>query len=82
MTATEQALREIELYGFTLVRDVLDTGQVAAMREALIRSERQVGTDHTHRGAARHVANLPTLDPIFFQCVDHPKVLPLLEHFR
>lgn len=81
MTANPQAIQEIELYGFTLLEGVLDPDQVGPMREALIRCERDVGTEHTHRGSARHVSNLPTLDPLFFKCVDHPKVLPLLEYF-
>ena len=81
MTTFEQHIREIEIHGFTLVEGVLGPGEVEAMKKALIRCEREVGTDHTHRGRARHVANLPTLDPVFFTCIDHPKVLPLLEHF-
>ena len=81
MTDREQALAELDIYGFTVVPDVLDAGRVAAMKEALVRCEREAGTDHRHRGAARHVANLPTLDPVFFSCLDHPKVLPLLVHY-
>ena len=81
MTDHEQALAELDIYGFTVVHDVLDAGQVAAMKAALMRCEREVGTDHRHRGTARHVANLPTLDPAFFACLDHPKILPLLTHY-
>ena len=81
MTPFEQAVQELEIFGFTLVDAVLDSAEVGALRDALIRCEREVGTDHTHRGAARHVANLPTLDPVFFRCIDHPRILPLLEHF-
>ena len=80
MTDREQALAELDVYGFTVVHDVLDAAQVAAMKAALMRCEREVGTDHRHRGAARHVANLPTLDPVFFTCLDHPEILPLLVH--
>ena len=68
MTDREQALAELDIYGFTVVHEVLDAGQVAAMKAALVRCEREVGTDHRHRGTARHVANLPTLDPVFFAC--------------
>ena len=81
MTPHEQALAEIDIYGFTIVEEVLDPGQVAAMKEALIRCAEEVGTEHTHRGTARHVSNLPTLDRVFFPCLDHPRVLPLLEHY-
>ncbi len=81
MNELEQALREIEIYGFTVVEKVLAADEVAAMKEALIRCEREVGTDHTHRGTARHVSNLPTLDPVFFKAIDHPQILLLLEPF-
>jgi ectoine hydroxylase-related dioxygenase (phytanoyl-CoA dioxygenase family) len=81
MSPFEQSVQEIEIFGFTILDAVLSSGEVAAMQEALIRCDREAGTDHTHRGTARHVANLPTLDPVFFACIDHRKVLPLLEHF-
>ena len=72
---------EIEVYGFTLLENVLSGEDAAEMREALIRCEREVGTEHQHRGAARHVSNLPVLDRVFHPCIDHPRVLPILEHF-
>ena len=81
MNELEQAIQEIELYGFTLLESVLDSDTAAAMRQALIRCEQEHGTEHTHRGSARHVANLPVMDRIFHQCIDHPRVLPILEHF-
>ena len=81
MIAFEQQLKEIEFYGFTLLREVLKTDEVEEMKGALIRCEREFGTEATNRGSARHVSNLPTLDPVFFSCIDHPEVLPLLEHF-
>ncbi|MDE2734302.1 MAG: phytanoyl-CoA dioxygenase family protein [Gemmatimonadota bacterium] len=81
MNEIEQAIQEIEIYGFTLLESVLDSDTAASMRQALIRCEQEHGTEHTHRGAARHVANLPVMDRIFHQCIDHPRVLPILEHF-
>ena len=81
ITDREQALAEIDIYGFTVVNDVLDVDQVGKMKAALVRCERKVGSEHQNRGSARHVANLPTLDPIFFTCLDHPKILPLLIHY-
>jgi ectoine hydroxylase-related dioxygenase (phytanoyl-CoA dioxygenase family) len=80
MTEAEKAIQEIEVYGFTILERVLTEEQAVEMREALIRCEQQAGTDHKHRGTARHVSNLPTLDPVFFKAIDHPRVLPLLEH--
>ena len=81
MNDFDQAVHEIEIYGFTLLETVLDPTEVEQMREALIRCEQEVGTEQTHRGSARHVSNLPVLDPVFFRCIDHPRTLPLLEHF-
>lgn len=81
MNEFDQCVSEIEVFGFTVLKNVLDPQEADAMRTALIRCEKKEGTDHTHRGSARHVANLPVLDPIFFQCIDHPRTLPLLEYF-
>ena len=75
MNDFDQAVHEIEIYGFTVLETVLDPTEVEQMREALIRCEREVGTEHTHRGSARHVSNLPVLDPVFFRCIDHPRTL-------
>ena len=81
MNEQEQGLQELEIYGFTILESVVDTDTADAMRETLIRCAEDHGTEHTHRGSARHVSNLPVLDRIFHQCIDHPRVLPLLEHF-
>ena len=81
MNEREQAIQEIEVYGFTVLESVLTTDEADEMREALIRCDQAVGTEHTNRGAARHVSNLPVLDRVFHKCIDHPRVLPLLEHF-
>ncbi len=79
MSSIQQALYEVDIYGFTLVEDVLNAEEVAALRETLIRCEGEVGDEQKFLGKASHVANLPTLDPIFFPLVDHPKILPILE---
>ena len=81
MDEIAQAVREIEVYGFTLLEGVLSAAEVDQMRTALIRCEREVGTEHTHRGSARHVSNLPVLDPVFFSLIDRPRTLQILEHF-
>lgn len=81
MTEAELVIQEIDVYGFTILERVLSEEESVEMREALIRCEKEVGTEHTHRGSASHVANLPTLDPVFFKTLDHPRVLPILEHY-
>jgi hypothetical protein len=81
MTEAEKAIQEIDVYGFTILECVLTGEQTSQMRDALIRCEEEVGTEHKHRGEARHVSNLPTLDPVFWPTIDHPRTLPVLEHF-
>src|SRR5690242_17191356 len=81
MSEMERAIREIEIYGFTVLEHVLTPDEVLAMKAALIRCEQEYGTDHQFGGTARHVSNLPTLDPVFFPILDHPRTLPILEHF-
>ena len=81
MSDIQQHLFELDIYGFTIVEEVLTTGEAHAMREALIRCEERFGTETAHRGTARHVANLPIMDRIFHKTIDHPRILPLLEHF-
>ena len=81
ITPFMQAVHELEVFGFTLLDAVLNPDEVKAMREALIRCERQVDNADSRAGASPVVANLPTLDSIFFRCIDHPRILPLLEHF-
>lgn len=80
-TEVEKAVQEIEIYGFTILPSVLSAEEATAMRAALIECEKREGTETLHRGTASHVANLPTLDPIFFPTIDHARVLPILEHF-
>ena len=81
MSEYQQAIYEIDLYGFTIVKEVLTPDEVASLTEALIRSEQEVGETRPAPGACLHVANLPILNPIFFPVIDHPRVLPLLEHY-
>ena len=63
MTEFENAVYELDLYGFTVVERVLTSGQVASMREALVRLNDEVGEERSGEGSCRHVSNLPTLDP-------------------
>ena len=81
MTPLEQQILEIELFGFTIIPEVLTAAEAAHLREVMKRLEREQGTDSKHRGTARHVSNLTTLDRAFHPLIDHAKVLPVLEHF-
>ena len=63
----QQEKFEIEVYGYTIIKNVLTEDLASEIRDVLIHLDQQHGTDHRHLGTARHIANLPTYDPIFFQ---------------
>ena len=79
MDSFEQQLNELRIYGFCVVPDVLDQATVQTMRETLIDAAARLGVESTHRGSARHLANLVTINPVYFQTIDHARVLPLVE---
>ena len=73
-------LAELRIWGFTVIHDVLDTTAAAAMRDFVVEHALRIGVEHGHRGTALHLANLVTLDPMFLPVIDHPSVLPYVEH--
>ena len=79
MESLEQALLEMEVYGFTLLEGVLNPEEVFHLKECLIRCYDRTGHEQNFMGTAGHVTNLPTQDPLFFPLLDHPKILPILE---
>ncbi len=79
MASLAKQLLEIETYGFTLIADVLSDVQVGVLRAVNERLLASHGEDLVFYGRAGHVTNLPTRDPLYFPCIDHPRVLPLLE---
>ncbi len=79
MNDLRQALFEIDVHGFTVLDGVLDRAEVAAIRAVNERLLESHGEDLVFHGRAGHITNLPTLDPIYFPLIDHPRVLPLLE---
>ena len=79
MDDLEQHLFDIALYGFTVVKDVLCADAVASIRATNERLLETHGEDLVFHGRAGHITNLPVLDPIYFQCIDHGRVLPILE---
>ena len=81
MTETEKAIQEVDVYGFTILESVLSRDDADATRESLIACMAEHGTDSIHRGPAGHVANLPVMDKVFWPPIDHPRTLPILEHF-
>ncbi|MBS05367.1 MAG: hypothetical protein CMQ24_22075 [Gammaproteobacteria bacterium] len=79
MDKFEQQLTELRVFGFCIVENVLDASVVGEMRDTLVEAAARLGVESTHRGSARHLANLVTIDPIYFQAVDHARILPLVE---
>ena len=49
------------------------------MRDFVVEKAFEIGVEHGHRGTARHLANLVTLDPMFLPTIDHPAILPYIE---
>ena len=80
MPDSQQAFWEMDVYGFTLLQDVLNTDEVQVMRETLQHWATEVGDEQRFLGRAGHVSNLPTLDPIFHPVIDHPRTLPVIEY--
>lgn len=83
MNVFEQAVAEIDLYGFTLLPDMLTPEQVGVLKDTLIDCSLEHGNqDYKNRGGASlAVFNLPAINPVFHQIIDHPVILPILEHF-
>ena len=69
---------EIEVNGYIIVEGILSQDEATEMREVLAQLDQESGIDHRHLGTDRLIAKY---DPVFFKTIDHPKVLPLIEHF-
>ncbi len=72
-------LTELQVLGFTVIEDVLDRAEAHAMRDFVVEHAFSIGVEHRHRGTARHLANLVTLDSMFLPAIDHDAVLPYIE---
>ena len=75
----DRRIAELRVWGFTIIRDVLDKTTTARLRDFVIDNALRIGVEHNYRGTARHLANLVTLDPMFLPVIDHPAVLPYIE---
>ena len=80
MPTLQQAFWEMDVYGFTLLEEVLSPADVEAMRGSLAALAEKIGDEQRFLGQAGHVSNLPTLDPLFHPLIDHPRTLPVIEH--
>ena len=81
MTDFEQQVTEIKVHGFAVIPDVFDFQQVDKMRQVLIHGDSNRGELTYNRGVECKLANLVTLDPVFFTGIDNLRILPLIECF-
>jgi ectoine hydroxylase-related dioxygenase (phytanoyl-CoA dioxygenase family) len=83
----EEYIFEILVYGFCIIENVLDDATVYTLREKidlLMSPTEKAIIKVSNDGAGqidnqKKLLNLPTRDPIFFQLIDHPSVLPIVE---
>ena len=80
MPDLQQAFLEMDVYGFTLLEDVLGPEEVGSLRDRLSYWESKVGGEQRFLGRAGEVTNLPTLEPIFHPLIDHARTMPVIEH--
>lgn len=77
---TEQAVFELDLYGFTVLPGVIGEDEAARLAEVVDAADEKIGIDYSYDDAfARLVPCVPALDAGFMALVDHPAVMPVLE---
>lgn len=83
MDELEQAITDIDVVGFTVLQDVLSHDQCVELQAVHQEMVDSYGTPSgtPEDGDSWHVANLPTLHPAFWQVCDHPRVMPIIDHF-
>jgi phytanoyl-CoA dioxygenase PhyH len=76
----DQALFELDLFGFTVLPSVLSEQEAARLAGLLDEADAAIGIDYTYESAyARLVPCVPAIANEFLSLVDHPAVLPILE---
>lgn len=76
----DQAVFELDLYGFTVIPAVLSAGECAAIADTLDAADERIGVEYAYEEAyARLVPCVPALDEACMALADHPGVLPVLE---
>tara|TARA_A100001234_G_scaffold211011_1_gene211242 strand:+ start:80 stop:853 length:774 start_codon:yes stop_codon:yes gene_type:complete len=84
-------LFEIDLYGFTLIKNVLEKNTVNNLKVLNHKylnthgenqkkvSFRNYDTLDRKNNTTKLIPNLPSIDPEYFFLIDHPRILPILE---
>lgn len=78
--SADQAVFELDLYGFTILPAVLTTTQAASFAAILDAADEQIGVEYVYEDAyARLVPCVPALADECLGLVDHPGVMAVLE---
>lgn len=76
----DQAVFELDLFGFTVIPEVLTPSQVTRFSDMLDAADERIGVEYAYENAfARLVPCVPALDDDALELIDHPAVLPVLE---
>ena len=78
MKKLEQALYEMNFYGFTIIENVLDKKKISLIKNCLIKYSNIIGTEQNFLGTAKHVSNLTTLDQIFLELIYNNRFMTIL----
>jgi len=77
---SDQAVFELDLYGFTVLPSVIAESEAAALSRTLDEADERIGIEYVYDNAyARSVPCAPALSDGFMALVDHPAVLAVLE---
>ena len=80
MVDIDQALFELDLFGFAVLPSVLSEQEAGKLARLLDEADEAIGIDYAYNSAfARLVPCVPAIADDFLTLVDHPAVLPILE---
>lgn len=78
--AIDQAVFELELYGFTVLPSVIAESEALRLAQVLDDGDERIGIEYTYDGAyARSVPCAPALEDGFMALVDDPSALAVVE---
>jgi ectoine hydroxylase-related dioxygenase (phytanoyl-CoA dioxygenase family) len=76
----DQATFELDVFGFTVLPEVLSAAEAARLAALLDAADAARGVEYTFEDAfARLIPNAPAIDDAFLPLIDHPRVLAVIE---
>lgn len=76
----DQAVFELDLFGFTVLPSVLSNQEAAKLAKLLDEADAAIGIDYVYNSAfARLIPCVPGIANEFLPLVDHPALMPILE---